>query len=290
MSRFVLALGLVALLCSSARADDPTESFRKQVMPVLEVHCTDCHGGKKPEGKLDLTGPRSLDQLRAESPRWFRILQRVEDGSMPPKDEKPLTKEERQTVASWIRGPLTQRLAELQLQEGRSKIRRLNRSEYANTIHDLFGIRPPVLRELPGDGRVDGYDKVSAALPFSSAGAAGYMKITEDLLGRMLADAASEAARADAAIVGRPERTVEGAHPGTARRHEGVVQHRHDVGSAATNSAAVPASARPGMHHLRISVYGYQTDKPLPFGIYAGHIWAYPQLVDLVGSPGGPAR
>ena len=38
----------------------------------------------------------------------------------------------------------------------------------------------------------------------------------------------------------------------------------------------------PGMHRLRLSVYGYQTDKPLPFGIYAGHTGAYPQIIELV--------
>ena len=49
----------------------------------------------------------------------------------------------------------------------------------------------------------------------------------------------------------------------------------------------------PGMHRLRLSVYAYQTDKPLPFGIYAGHTAAYPQLIDLVkvleAPPGKPA-
>ncbi|MFM8708363.1 MAG: DUF1592 domain-containing protein, partial [Planctomycetia bacterium] len=48
----------------------------------------------------------------------------------------------------------------------------------------------------------------------------------------------------------------------------------------------------PGLHKIRLSVFGYQTDKPLPFGIYAGHIGAYPQLVELVAvldaPPGKP--
>jgi hypothetical protein len=70
--------------------------------------------------------------------------------------------------------------------EGRSKFRRFNRNEYANTIHDLFGFRPAVVRNLPIDGRVDGYDKISAALPFSSASAAGFVKITEDTLDRVM--------------------------------------------------------------------------------------------------------
>ena len=47
------------------------------------------------------------------------------------------------------------------------------------------------------------------------------------------------------------------------------------------------------MHKLRLSVYGYQTDQPLVFGIYAGHTIAYPQLLDLVkvleAPPGKPA-
>src|SRR5262249_28280665 len=49
----------------------------------------------------------------------------------------------------------------------------------------------------------------------------------------------------------------------------------------------------PGVHRLRLSVYAYQSDKPLLFGIYAGHTGAYPQLIDLVqvleAPPGKPA-
>ena len=49
----------------------------------------------------------------------------------------------------------------------------------------------------------------------------------------------------------------------------------------------------PGIYKVRFSVYGYQTDKPMPFGIYAGHTDAYPQLIDLLkvleAPPGKPA-
>ena len=51
--------------------------------------------------------------------------------------------------------------------------------------------------------------------------------------------------------------------------------------------------SKPGMHRLRISAYGYQTDKPLPVGIYVGHVSAYPQILDLIKiieiPPGKPA-
>ncbi|PAW75264.1 MAG: hypothetical protein B9S33_21750, partial [Pedosphaera sp. Tous-C6FEB] len=49
----------------------------------------------------------------------------------------------------------------------------------------------------------------------------------------------------------------------------------------------------PGVHRLRLSVYAYQTDKPLPFGIFAGHTGAYPQIIELIAvleaPPGKPA-
>ena len=43
-----------------------------------------------------------------------------------------------------------------------------------------------------------------------------------------------------------------------------------------------PAPRKPGRHRLRMHVYGYQTDKPLPVGIYVGHVWAYPQILKLL--------
>src|SRR5208282_5725503 len=82
-------------------------------------------------------------------------------------------------------GELTDLLIEQQRQEGRSKLRRLSRNEYANTVQDIFGIRPPVVRLMPSDGRVDGYDKVSTALPFSTAVTEGQVKIAEDIMARI---------------------------------------------------------------------------------------------------------
>src|SRR5690606_36226284 len=69
--------------------------------------------------------------------------------------------------------------------EGHSKLRRLSRNEYANTVQNILGIRPPVLRLMPADGRVDGYDRVSAALPFSTAATEAQMQIAEEMVDRL---------------------------------------------------------------------------------------------------------
>lgn len=295
--RSALTLLLLLALPAISRAADIASSYEKSVLPVLSAHCTKCHGGKAPEAKLDLAGPRTVEQLRQINQHWFRVLQRVEAGTMPPEDEKPLSPAERTAIASWIRGELTDHLSQLQLQEGRSKFRRLSREEYANTIHDLFGIRPAVVRNLPGDGRVEGYDKVSAALPFSAASAEGYMKITEDVLSRMLAYIPPEQNRSYRLWAGPSEQSqghILELPDGT------MVSFNTDMTSGplrlknADGSFGHAAGANlPGIYKLRISVYAYQTDKPLTFGIYAGHTQAYPQLVDLIkvleAPPGKPA-
>ena len=143
----------------------------------LKTYCTECHAGAKPKAGIQLSGARTIEQLAAERDHWFHVLDALEAGTMPPKDEKQPTPTERAALVAWLRGDFTNTLLAKQRTEGRSKLRRLSRTEYANTIFDLFGVKPAVGLNLPTDGRVDGYDKVAAALPLSASGAAGYFKI-----------------------------------------------------------------------------------------------------------------
>lgn len=265
-------------------------------MPVFSAHCNKCHGGEKPKGKVQLAGARTLEQLRADSKLWHRVLEQIESGAMPPEGEKPLTPAEKHALSKWVEGDLSVWLENLQRQEGRSKLRRLNRMEYANTIYDLFGIRPAVVRNLPSDGRVDGYDKVSSALPLSAASASGYLKITEDTLNHFLKPAPRK---------GENKYRLWG---GPSEQSAGHILELDDGTMVSFNTDTTSGPLRlknadgklqayhgpraPGIYKLRLSVYAYQTDKPLAFGIYAGHTGAYPQLIELVkvleAQPGKP--
>ena len=286
---------LILIATPAFAADDAATVFKSRVQPILSAHCAKCHGAEKPKAKINLTGPRTLASLGGESNLWFRVQEQVEAGSMPPEGEKPLTPAERKALSGWVDGDLTRLLASVQQKEGRATFRRFNRMEYANTVYDLLGIRPPVVRDLPGDGRVDGYDKVSAALPLSAVGAEGYVRIAETILGRMMTNQRQS---------GRTFRLW--AHP--SEQSKGHILELEDGTMVSFNSdttsgplrpknpdgkfGGFPGPRIPGMHRLKISVYGYQTDKPLPFGIYAGHVWAYPQIVELLkvleAPPGKP--
>ncbi len=133
--RFCFALIAIAFLLptvsSVSAADDAAVAFKSKVMPVLSAHCTKCHGAEKQKAKLNLGGPRTLEQLSADSKLWFRVMEQIESGAMPPDGEKPLSAAERKAVANWTHGELASGLASVQQKEGRSKFRRLNRSAMA---------------------------------------------------------------------------------------------------------------------------------------------------------------
>jgi mono/diheme cytochrome c family protein len=295
-SALVLALACVRI---ATAAEDAAAAYQARVQPLLATYCTRCHGTEKQKAKISFAGARGADQLAGERELWFRALDQVDSREMPPENEKQPSSAERAAIAAWIRGSYTDLLLARQRKEGRARFRRLSRNEYADTVLDLFGIRPAVGINLPSDGRVDGYDKLSAALPLSAAGAAGYFRMSEDLLKWVLRPLPKpKAAPAPAGGPFDPARTTRaaamesGQSPGhTLKLADGtMVSFNSDFTSGRLD---YQGARNPGMHRLRISVYGYQTDKPMAFGIYAGHTSAYPQLIDLVkvleAPPGAPA-
>jgi hypothetical protein len=293
-STLVSAIVVPALLvlCSMDRvaAAEFVDSFQKKALPVLAARCGDCHGETEQNAQVNFTAARTPEQLAADADLWFRMLEQVESGNMPPEEADPLTADERQVLIDWVRGSLATELAAVRRREGRSHLRRLSRQEYANTVLDILGIRPAVNRNLPPDGRVDGYDRISSALPFSAAGTEGFIKTAEDTINTLL-DAPKTAdpkTGGTIRLVARPSEQSTG-HllelPDST-----VVSFNSDThsGPLARKDGQHGTVRVPGVHKLRLSVYGYQTDKPLPFGIYAGHTGAYPQLVSLVGTLSAP--
>jgi mono/diheme cytochrome c family protein len=100
------------------------DDFADVVRPILEAHCVSCHGAKKVKGKLRMDslealkkggseGPAFVPGDLAKSPMHARIsMDPKEDDFMPPKEEKPLTKEQVRAIALWIEGkPIPEDLA-----------------------------------------------------------------------------------------------------------------------------------------------------------------------------------
>jgi hypothetical protein len=288
LQRSVACAFLICMSSITWAAEDMTV-FTSRIQPLLTTYCSECHGNEKQKAKINFSNARNLSQLGSEQALWFRVAEKIESGEMPPDDKKQPTAQERAGITGWIHGAYTDFLVAKQHKDGRSRLRRFTRTEYSNTIQDLFGIRPPVIIGLPTDGRVGGYDKVSNALPMSASGVDGYFSMSQDLLKWVLRPAPRGGAPPGGLVTSGfdPNRSLHaaamesGQSPGhTLKLSDGtMVSFNSDTTSGRLD---YPGARVPGLHRVRFSVYGYQTDKPMSFGVYAGHTDAYPQLIDLV--------
>lgn len=83
-------------------------SFDRQIRPIFEAKCNNCHGLKKPKGDLDLRTLAALNKggtsgpaVKPGDPTMSTLWESVETDRMPPGKAK-LTTSERDLVKRWI--------------------------------------------------------------------------------------------------------------------------------------------------------------------------------------------
>lgn len=113
----VLALCAIATTGRSPAYAQPL-TFEADVRPILKTHCFQCHGeaGEREAG-LDLRlrrflvkGGESGAAIVPHSPSDSLLLERVQNGEMPPQDDQQLSAEQITTLKTWIaQGALTAR-------------------------------------------------------------------------------------------------------------------------------------------------------------------------------------
>lgn len=140
----------------SATADPGIQRFLKR-------HCFQCHGVEKPKGDLRLDILTEPTSTATAGETWSRILEVVESGEMPPKKQP---RPDAADVSKFLR--LITDAMEQPVSARSLALRRLNRVEYENTVHDLLGIDTPLAELLPEDGSVQGFDNVADGLGISS--------------------------------------------------------------------------------------------------------------------------
>src|SRR5688572_26004915 len=91
---------ITALVLCTARAEgakpEREREFREKVAPLLKKYCIDCHGDDTTEGDLSLQSVKSAQAILEGRKTWFKVINKLAGGEMPPKDAKlHPTKEER---------------------------------------------------------------------------------------------------------------------------------------------------------------------------------------------------
>ncbi len=180
---WVFALVSLLLLTGSARAEEsPTlASFRDQVQPVLEDHCYRCHGEGLKKGNVSLDAFASENDLLKNRELWWAVLKNVRSGIMPPADRPRLSQEEMRALEDWIKRSVF-RIDPKNPDPGRVTIRRLNRTEYRNTIRDLMGTEFNAEEEFPPDDTGYGFDTIADVLTVSPLLLEKYMQAAETIV------------------------------------------------------------------------------------------------------------
>ncbi|HEY1764349.1 MAG TPA: DUF1592 domain-containing protein [Opitutaceae bacterium] len=149
-----------------ARAEDsPLASFNKEIQPVLDDYCYNCHGDGEKKGGVNLDAFKADSDVRNHV-LWWRVMKNVRSGIMPPATEPRVPPDEMKTLMSWIKREAFSLDAD-HPDPGRVTLRRLNRVEYRNTIRDLTGAEFDTLKEFPADDTGQGFDNLADVLTIS---------------------------------------------------------------------------------------------------------------------------
>jgi hypothetical protein len=163
----------------------------------LDTYCLSCHDAATKKGGLDLENLSADWNEPAVFASWVKVHDRIRLGEMPPRQRKkqPLPAETERVLAN-LSTHLVQAEQVRRAGDGRATFRRLNRTEYENTLRDLLGISGLKVKELlPEDGRAFGFDKSAAGLELSYVQLAKYLEAADVALDAAIAPHAARPAQ-----------------------------------------------------------------------------------------------
>jgi hypothetical protein len=181
------ALGLGGALAVSAQSQDAAVSdeqfFKDQVQPLVARYCLECHSTEKQKGELDLEQFRTLAGVIRQPRPWQQVLEQIELGEMPPKDEAQPTAGEMGRLVEGVKALLNAAAQVRAGDPGPVVLRRLNNAEYTYTLRDLTGV--PSLdpaREFPGDSAAgEGFMNTGNALVMSPSLVTKYLDAAKEV-------------------------------------------------------------------------------------------------------------
>lgn len=160
--------------------------FEKSMQPFLATHCYGCHSAELKSGELNLEAFQTAASVIQQREKWEDVLLKIRTGEMPPKGLPRPTEAELQTVIRWLERLFEQADQQARPDPGRVTARRMNRSEYANTVRDLLGVDFRANQEFPVDDSGDGFDNIADVLTISPVLMEKYMTAAERIAARAI--------------------------------------------------------------------------------------------------------
>jgi Protein of unknown function (DUF1592)/Protein of unknown function (DUF1588)/Protein of unknown function (DUF1585)/Protein of unknown function (DUF1587)/Protein of unknown function (DUF1595) len=176
-----LAVMTLLLAAPTARSEAPplptkvTDSSTERAL--LNRYCVTCHNDKLKTAGLELD---KLDTAHvSEHPdKWEMVVRKLRAGMMPPSGMPRPAWDTYESMVIWLEGELDRSAVPRFPPPG---LHRLNRTEYANVIHDMLALDVDPAKYLPSDDSTRGFDNIAGALTLSPALLEGYTSAADKI-------------------------------------------------------------------------------------------------------------
>jgi len=138
--------------------------FAMTVTPFAKKYCADCHEGDNAEAGIRFSKYSDEKSMLKDRRTWQRTFEILSQGTMPPPDSPQPTPDEKSKIVDYLDEKLHHIDCSKIADPGRVTIRRLNRSEYNNTIRDLMGVEFRPAEDFPTDDVGYGFDNIGDVL------------------------------------------------------------------------------------------------------------------------------
>jgi hypothetical protein len=273
------------------------QAFKEAWAPLVEASCIDCHDANTDTPlnleKIghDLSDPNTFRQ-------WVKIFDQVDSGEMPPKKKKRPDRVIKNKALATLHQHLRDTSLAKLMKEGRAPVRRLTRTEYEYTLHDLLGISGDLASKLPPESTTSTFDTIAADQGISTVHIRSYLA------------AADQAIDETIELRPRPDhkpRLIDYPnHPylqmwfkRELRRGGNTVKRKKDAlvifddrpHTTQSNNMGIRFKV-PGRYHIKAEAHAFQARTPVTFCIYRGNDLG--GVRELIGSwqlnPGKPRQ
>jgi hypothetical protein len=178
-----LGLLLLALACAApASAAD----FGPDAVAFLRKHCVACHGEKKKSSGIVLHAVTDDAGVLKNRKTFTKVLHVLDAGEMPPEGKARPTVEEVDAFKKAVARAFDRADQAGPPDPGRVTVRRLNKTEYANTIRGLVGVDFNPAEDFPADDIGYGFDNIGDVLTLSPVLMERYLSAAEAIVQRAI--------------------------------------------------------------------------------------------------------
>jgi len=166
-----------------------TFNFEKEVLPMLETYCFDCHDSVTAKGDIDLESALAQKPLVRNRLLWENVAERVKMGDMPPKKKSQPADSDRLKLRAWLAAEIDGFDYAKVRNPGYVPARRLTREEYNRTIRDLVGLDLRPADDFPMDfSGTSGFSNSANTLFLQTAHLDRYFTSAEGVIDEVRAD------------------------------------------------------------------------------------------------------